>query len=359
MDEARTGELIDLRSDTVTRPDAAMRRAMARAEVGDDVYGEDPTVRRLEEEGAAAAGQEAALFVPSGIMGNQIALRLLAPPGSEVLCDSRAHVLLYEMGGMAALSGLQPRTLPSADGLPPPAAWAEAIVPRGGYRVPTGALALENSHNMAGGAVYPRERLEPVLALARSARLPVHLDGARLFNAALALGISPAALAAGFDTVMFCLSKGLGAPVGSLLCASRERIGEARQIRRLFGGGMRQVGVLAAAGLVALREGPARLARDHEHAQRLARALAALPGVEIDPGQVRTNILIFRLIGRRAAPERDLSGPVVRRLARRGLLASPVDRERIRLVTHRDVGRRQIGRAIEILQEVLGGRRRS
>ncbi|MCL4837994.1 MAG: aminotransferase class I/II-fold pyridoxal phosphate-dependent enzyme [Thermoanaerobaculia bacterium] len=358
MSARRVDGPVDLRSDTVTRPDAAMRRAMAGAVVGDDVYGEDPTVRRLEEEAAAAVGQEAALFVPSGIMGNQIALRLLAPPGSEVLCDERAHILLYEMGAMAALSGLQPRTLGSHDGLPPPAAWAAALVPRGGYRVPTGVLALENSHNMAGGVPYPRERIDPVLALARGAALPAHLDGARIFNAAAAVGTSAAELAAGFDTVMFCLSKGLGAPVGSLLCASRERIREARQLRRLFGGGMRQVGVLAAAGLVALREGPRRLPRDHEHARRLAAALAELPGAEIDPARVRTNILIFRVIDRRAAAGSDAAGPVLRRLARLGVLASPVDRERIRLVTHRDVGGAQIERAIAALQKVLGGRRR-
>ena len=358
MSGSEAGGAIDLRSDTVTRPDAAMRRAMARAVVGDDVYGEDPTVRRLEDEAATAVGQEAALFVPSGIMGNQVALRLLAPPGSEVLCDQRAHILLYEMGGMAALSGLQPRTLASEDGLPSPAAWAEAIVPRGGYRVPTGVLALENSHNMAGGTAFPRERIDPVLALARAAGLPAHLDGARIFNAAAAVGVAPAVLAGGFDTVMFCLSKGLGAPVGSLICASRERIREARQLRRLFGGGMRQVGVLAAAGLVALREGPRRLPRDHGHAQRLAHALAALPGVDLDPRQVQTNIVIFRVVDRRAAAGTDLAGPVLRRLGRLGVLASPVDRDRIRLVTHRDVDGPQIGRAIAALQKVLGGRRR-
>ena len=329
---------------------------MARAEVGDDVYGEDPTVRRLEEEGRRRPGRRRRSS-SSGIMGNQIALRLLAPPGSEVLCDSRAHVLLYEMGGMAALSGLQPRTLPSADGLPAPAAWAEAIVPGADTAFPPARWRSKTA------TTCRRRRLLPG-AYRAGARARALRPGCRSIRRRAALQRRararhlPAALAAGFDTVMFCLRRASGAPVGSLLCASRERIGEARQIRRLFGAGCGR-SVLAAAGLVALREGPPRLARDHEHAQRLARALAALPGVEIDPGQVRTNILIFRLIGRRAAPERDLSGPVVRRLARRGLLASPVDRERIRLVTHRDVGRRQIGRAIEILQEVLGGRRRS
>ena len=331
------GPMIDLRSDTVTRPTAAMRRAMAEAEVGDDVYGEDPTVRRLEEEAAAAVGHEAALFVPSGIMGNQIALRLLAPPASEVLCDRLAHVLLYEMGAMAALSGLQPRPLDSDDGLPAAARWEEALVPRGGYRVATGVLALEQSHNMAGGRVYDPVRVDAVLRVARRAGVPVHLDGARLFNAATALGVPAARLAAGFDTVMFCLSKGLGAPVGSLLVSTASRIAEARQVRRLFGGGMRQVGVLAAAGLVALRDGPGRLAEDHALATFLARELAALPAVDIDPATVQTNIVIFRCRGEDDAGGSSPAASLVARLRALGVLVSAVDRERVRLVTHRDV----------------------
>ena len=346
---------IDLRSDTVTRPSPAMRRAMAEAEVGDDVYGEDPTVRALEEEAAAALGKEAALFVPSGIMGNQIALRLLAPRGSELLCDARAHVLLFEVGAMAALSGIQARPLESVDGLPAPAVFGAALSPRGGYRVPTGALALENSHNVAGGRVYPRARLEPILELARQAGLPVHLDGARIWNAALALGTTPAELARGFDTVMFCLSKGLGAPVGSLLCADRERIAEARQARRQLGGAMRQVGVLAAAGRVALVESPPLLERDHAHARRLAEALAQCAGVELDLDGVQTNIVIFRVIGAGGAGGGGGDTPAARWVARArsaGLLASSFGPDRVRLVTHRDLDGAAIERALGVVREL-------
>jgi len=342
---------IDLRSDTVTRPSPAMRRAMAEAEVGDDVYGEDPTVRALEEEGAAALGKEAALFVPSGIMGNQIALRLLAPRGSELLCDARAHVVMFEMGALAALSGILARPLDSTDGLPAPEAFRDAITPRGGYRVPTGALALENTHNVAGGRVYPRARLDPILALATEAGLPVHLDGARIFNAALALGTTPAALARGFDTVMFCLSKGLGAPVGSLLCADRERIAEARQVRRQLGGAMRQVGVLAAAGRVALAESPPLLERDHRHARRLAETLAETPGVELDLDGVETNIVIFRLTAPAAGEEPPAAAWVARARAA-GLLASSFGPDRVRLVTHRDLDGAAIDRAVGIVREL-------
>jgi threonine aldolase len=340
-------DLIDLRSDTVTRPDAAMRRAMAEAEVGDDVYGEDPTVRRLEEESAAALGFPAALFVPSGIMGNQIGLRLLAPRGSELLCDHRAHVLLFEMGAPAALSGILTRPLPSADGLPDVEAFRAAFVPRGGYRVPTGAIALENTHNVAGGRAFSRARLEPILEFARAAELPVHLDGARIWNAATAIGTTPAELVRGCDTVMFCFSKGLGAPVGSVLCASSERIAEARQIRRLLGGAMRQVGVLAAAALVALREGPGRLAGDHARARRLAEALADLPGLAIDPASVETNIGVLRVL-----PRADESAPAARWSAaakEAGVLVSPLDAEHVRFVTHRDLDDADVDEAIRRL----------
>ncbi len=341
-------EPIDLRSDTVTRPTSAMRRAMAEAEVGDDVYREDPTVRALEEEAAAALGLPAALFTPSGIMGNQIALRLLAPRGTELLCDQRAHVLLFEMGAMAALSGIQPRPLASDDGLPPPQAFRAAIVPRGTYRVGTGALAVENTHNVAGGRVFSRERIEAVLAVAREAGLPVHLDGARIWNAAVALGTTPAVLAAGFDSVMFCLSKGLGAPVGSLLCGTRELVAEAREVRRLLGGAMRQVGVLAAAGRVALAEGPLEIPRDHDNARRLAAAIAEVPWLEIDTGAVESNILMFRV---RWAPEAE--SPAARWCARareRGLLAHPFDADHVRLVTHRDLTDSAIARACDLLR---------
>ncbi|HYH45371.1 MAG TPA: GntG family PLP-dependent aldolase [Thermoanaerobaculia bacterium] len=338
---------IDLRSDTVTRPDAEMRRAMAEAEVGDDVYGEDPTVAVLEEEAAAAVGQEAALFVPTGTMGNQIALHLHARPGCEVICDAAAHILHFEMGAMAALSGLLPKPLPSPDGLMDPAAVEAAVAPDIGYKSRTGLIAVENTHNLAGGTVYDRPHLEALLDVARRHRLPIHLDGARIFNAAIALGVPAAELGAGFDSVQFCLSKGLGAPVGSLICGSRPFVVEARRVRKMFGGGMRQVGVLAAAGLVALRKGPARLADDHANARLLAEALAGLPGIELDPTRVRTNIVVFGLT------EGDAVG-FLARLRDKGVLGVPVGPRTVRLVTHRDAPRERVEQAITRIREAVG-----
>jgi threonine aldolase len=338
---------IDLRSDTVTRPDAEMRRAMAEAEVGDDVYGEDPTVAVLEEEAAAAVGQEAALFVPTGTMGNQIALHLHARPGCEVICDGAAHILHFEMGAMAALSGLLPKPLPSPDGLMDPAAVEAAIAPDISYKSRTGLIAVENTHNLAGGTVYDRPRLAALIEVARRHRLPIHLDGARIFNAAVDLGVPAAELGTGFDSVQFCLSKGLGAPVGSLICGSRPFVAEARRVRKMFGGGMRQVGVLAAAGLVALRKGPARLADDHANARLLAEALAELPGIELDPTRVRTNIVVFALTSGDA-------GGFLARLRDQGVLGVPVGPSTIRLVTHRDAPRERVEQAIERIREAVG-----
>lgn len=352
-----TQDRIDLRSDTVTLPDAEMRRAMAEAEVGDDVYGEDPTVRLLEEEAAAAVGLEAAVFVPSGTMGNQIALHLHGSPGEEVICDAACHVLLYEMGGMAALSGLLPRTISSPGGLLDAAAVEAAVVRDPTYHARTGLITVENTHNMGGGTIYDRPHLARILDVARRYGLPVHCDGARIFNAAVALGTTAAALAAGFDSVMFCLSKGLGAPVGSLLCGSRDFIAEARRVRKMLGGGMRQAGVLAAAGLIALRKGPGRLADDHEKAARLGRALAEIPGIVIDPASVQTNIVIFRvepeLVGGTVPPE-GTSAAFLARLREAGILGGQVDAQRVRLVTHRDVSRERIEEAIERIRKVVG-----
>jgi threonine aldolase len=347
---------IDLRSDTVTRPDDEMRRAMATAEVGDDVFGEDPTAQRLEEEAAAAVGMEAALFVPSGTMGNQIALHLHGRPGGEVICDSMCHIVNYEIGGMAALSGLLPRTLISPGGLLDPEAVETVIAPKASYRAPTVLIEVENSHNMAGGTVYDRARLEALLAVGRSHGLPVHMDGARIFNAALALGTTVPALAAGFDSLMYCLSKGLGAPVGSLLCGRRDFVTEARRVRKMLGGGMRQVGILAAAGLVALHKGPARLPEDHENAGRLARAVAELRGVELDLATVRTNIVIFRLTPRffgGASPKGGLTPAFLARLKETGVLGSTVSHDQVRLVTHRDVNGAQVDQAIERIQGLV------
>jgi threonine aldolase len=335
---------VDLRSDTVTRPDAAMRRAMAEAVVGDDVYGEDPTVRRLEEEGADAAGFEAALFVPSGTMGNQIALHLHGERGTEVLSDARAHVNEYEMAGAAAWSGLQSRTVAAADGLAGAAEWRAALHPRSSFRARTSVMVLENTHNMAGGRAFGRERVNPILALARAAEVRVHLDGARIFNAAVALGVSAAALTAGFDSVMFCLSKGLGAPVGSLLAGERRWIDEARLVRKRLGGGMRQAGVLAAAGLEALRHGPGRLAEDHRRARRLAEAIVA-SGFDLQLSAVETNIVIFG-----TAP--DGAEEVVAQLGERGVACAPVSPSAVRFVTHRDIDDAGIERAITALRDV-------
>ncbi len=326
-----------------------MRRAMAEAEVGDDVFGEDPTVERLQDEAAAAVGREAALFVPSGTMGNQICLRLHAARGTEVICDAQSHVLNYEMAAMAALSGLLPRAIPSADGLPDIDAIERAIAPDVSYRARSGVIAVENTHNMMGGRVFGRDRVDPVLALARRRGLPAHLDGARIFNAATALGVPAAAVAAGFDSVMFCLSKGLGAPVGSLVCAGKSFIAEARRVRKMFGGGMRQVGVLAAAGLVALRDGPSRLAEDHARAAKLARALVELRGIELDPAQVTTNIVIFRVLPewfRDGPPAEGTSLGLLARLREKGVLGVPVSADQVRFVTHLDVDGAAIDRAI-------------
>jgi threonine aldolase len=348
---------IDLRSDTVTQPDEEMRRAMAEAEVGDDAYGEDPTVRLLEEESAAAVGLEAALFVPSGTMGNQIALHLHGSPGEEVICDAMSHVLFFEMGAMAALSGLLPRAISSPGGLLDAMAIETAVIRDVAYRPRVGVITVENTHNMGGGTVYDRPHLERILDVAVRHGVPVHCDGARIFNAAVALGTTAAVLAAGFDSVMFCLSKGLGAPVGSLLCGSRDFIVEARRLRKMFGGGMRQAGVLAAAGLVALRKGPGRLADDHEKAARLGRALAEVPGIVIDPASVQTNIVIFRvepeLVGGRVPPE-GTSVAFLTRLREAGVLGGLVDSQRVRLVTHRDVSGDGIEEAIERIRAVVG-----
>ncbi len=343
-----SGPVIDLRSDTLTKPTAAMREAMARAEVGDDVYGEDPTVNRLERRAAEIFGREAALFVPTGTMGNQIAVRLHTRPGMEVICESRAHVLDWEMGMVAEFSGCQLRPVVAADGR---LRWEEieaAIAPEIYYRAPTGLVCLENTHNMAGGVVTPLPVLERVWEGAARAGLPVHLDGARVFNAATALGVGVRELTRGFATVMFCLSKGLGAPVGSMLVGSRELMARARSVRKALGGGMRQAGVLAAAGLIALEEMPARLGEDHANARLLAEAVAGLPGVEFDLGRVESNIMIFGLVGERTAAE------VVAGLRERGVLASAVGPRAVRFVTHYDVSQADCERAAAATREVMG-----
>ncbi len=354
--------VVDLRSDTVTRPDAEMRRAMAGAEVGDDAYGEDPTVRRLEERAAEETAQEAALYVPSGTMGNQVALHVHGFPGGELICDARSHVLHYEMGGLAALSGLLPRTVDTPHGQLTPADVEPLVAPRASLRARTALVVAETSHNVAGGTVYRPEELDALVALVGRLGLPLHLDGARVFNAAVALGVPVARLTAGVSSVSFCLSKGLGAPVGSVLCGPRDFIAEARRVRKMFGGGMRQAGVIAAAGLVALDRGPAHLERDHEHARRLAAALAELPGIDLDPERVVTNIVVFgvspdgaRKLFPGLAEDRDPVDAVLRRLADRGVLGSRISSTRARLVTHRDVDAAGIERAVSAIAALAPG----
>lgn len=337
---------IDLRSDTVTRPDDAMRRAMASAEVGDDVYGEDPTVAELEVRAAEAMGMEAAVFVPSGTMGNQIAMQLHTRRGDEILCDSLSHIANYEMGALAALSGVQPRLLESKNGLLQPTVVRDAVVSDVPYQSRTTALVVENTHNLGGGSVYPLAQLAELVELAEECSLKIHLDGARIFNAAVALDCPVAVLTRGFDSVSFCLSKGLGAPVGSLLCGSAEMMVEARRVRKMLGGGMRQVGILAAAGLLALRDGPSRLAEDHRNAAFLAEELGAMEGIVVDEVEIRTNIVLCRL---QAADAGRFAGA----LAERGVLAIPLLGGRFRFVTHRDVSRSDVQTAVDVVREVL------
>ncbi len=324
-----------------------MRAAMAAAEVGDDVYGEDPTVNLLERRAAETFGREAALFVPTGTMGNQIAIRLHTQPGQEVIAESRAHILDWEMATTAVFSGCLVRAVIADRGI---LTWKHiepAIYARGAFRAATGLIEIENTANLAGGTVTPLPVLEEIWEGAKKRKLPIHLDGARIFNAATALGVDVKTLTRGFDTVMFCLSKGLGAPVGSMLTGSAELIGRARLFRKALGGGMRQVGVLAAAGLIALEQMPARLHEDHANARLLAEVLSATEGVEIDPDTVETNIVIFRLTGGLSAAD------LVARLKTRRVLASAVGPDSIRLVTHMDVNREACVAAGEVLAEEI------
>jgi threonine aldolase len=340
--------VIDLRSDTVTRPTAKMRKAMAEAEVGDDVYGEDPTVNRLEARAAEIFGREAALFLPTGTMGNQVAIRLHTQHGQEVVCEARAHVLDWEMGMTAAFSGCTLRTVAAERGILTWELVRGAVFQKVPFHTSTGLICVENTHNMAGGTVTPAATAREICAGAHALGLPVHLDGARIFNAAAALGVGVKELTGGFDTVMFSLSKGLGAPVGSMLVGSTAAMARARLFRKALGGGMRQAGVLAAAGLIALEEMPARLGEDHANARLLAQA-AARHKAEIDLTTVQTNIVIFNLRGGGDA------AAFCAALKERGVLASGIGPRAVRLVTHYDVSREDCERAAEVVGEVLEG----
>lgn len=340
--------IIDLRSDTVTKPTSAMRRAMAQAEVGDDVYGEDPTVNRLQDRAAEIFEREAALFVPTGCMGNLVAVKTWTRPGMEVICDQKGHVNNYELASMSAVAGCMPRTTAAPDGILSWELIEPLIRPKIYYTSQTGLISLENTHNMHGGAVYTREQTDAICGQAKPFGLPVHMDGARIFNAAVALNCDVARLTSKCDSVMFCLSKGLGAPVGSMLVGSRDFIEKARINRKLVGGGMRQAGVLAAAGLVALEESPKRLHYDHENAKRLAEGLAGIKSIRIDPAKVVTNIVIFdvQASGKTAAEASTA-------LRERGVLANPTGKHTIRMVTHCDVDRPGIERTITETAHVL------
>jgi threonine aldolase len=343
--------MIDLRSDTVTRPSDKMRAAMAAAEVGDDVFGEDPTVNRLQERAAVIFEKESALFVPTGSMGNEIAVKLHTKPGHEIIIEERGHVLNYELGAAALISGVTIRPVKSLDGSGH-LTWEEIMpalhIDPPYWVAPTALICLENTHNFAGGSVMTAAQCSSVCEKAHAIGLPVHMDGARIFNASAALNEPVADLTRDCDSVMFTLSKGLGAPVGSILLGSKDFVDEARVWRKRLGGGMRQIGILAAAGLVALEDGPKRLQMDHENAHALAEGLADLPGLTIDPSTVRTNIVIFDVSGTGST-----ASEICTRLKDAGVLAIGISETQIRMVTHCDVSRADIDSTLNVLRRLL------
>lgn len=341
---------IDFRSDTVTKPTAAMRRAMAEAEVGDDVYNEDPTVNLLEQRAAAICGKEAALFVPTGTMGNTIGVKLHTEHGQEVICESRSHIQNYELSMLAWFAGCLTRTIIAEDGI---LSWRKIhaeIRPLGPHAAPTGLVEIENTHNMAGGTVYPLDTIREICEESHKLGLPVHMDGARVFNAAEALGVSVAEVVAPVDTVTFCLSKALGAPAGSMLCGAQVLMDKGRLLRKRLGGGMRQTGVLAAAGLIALEEMPAKLAADHANAKFMAEGLAAIPRIRVER-EPQTNILFYDVT------ETGYSGTGFSdKLKERGVhMNAASGPSRLRLLTHFDVNRADCIRALEVVRAVATG----
>ena len=339
--------MIDLRSDTVTWPTDEMRQAMAEAVVGDDVYGEDPTVNRLEELGAQKVGKEASLFVPSGTMSNLVALLAHTRPGEEIIVGAEAHIYYYEVGGLARVAGVLPRLIDDRDGVFTAGAIEKTFRPPNPHFPETRLICLENTHNRGGGAITPVENMREIYDLSREHGLAVHLDGARIFNAAVATGRPATDFTRYADSVTFCLSKGLSAPVGSLLAGTREFVARARKARKLVGGGMRQAGVLAAAGIVALERMVERLAEDHANAKRLAEGLADIPGIIIDPRRVQTNIVSYEL-----AP-RITDGEFLARLRDRGVLAGSSAPQRIRMVANRMVSAADVETALEAVWAVM------
>jgi len=341
--------MIDLRSDTVTTPTDGMRKAMACAEVGDDVYGEDPTVNRLQDMVAAMLSKRYALFVPSGTMANQLAVRTQTQPGQEIIVESTSHIVRYEQGAAGALAGVQLHWVPGERGIITAEQVEGAIRPNNPHNIPTGLICLENTHNAGGGTIYPLSTIEKIKSVANQHGIPMHLDGARLMNAVAATTLPPAAYAQHFDTVSLCLSKGLGAPVGSLLISSQQDVIErARRFRRMYGGAMRQAGVLAAAGIYALEHHVTRLPEDHSHAKKLARLLQQIPSVRISAQHVETNIVIFEVIDQRRTPQE-----IVAALKQQGVLINAVGGLSYRAVTHLNISSKQIEEAGTIFARVL------
>jgi threonine aldolase len=338
--------IIDLRSDTITRPSSAMRQAMAHAEVGDDMFGEDPTVALLESRVADLLGKEAALFTPSGIMANQLALRAHTEPGDEVIIDGNAHIYYYEGGGPAAISGVMCRCLPGLRGIFTAEQMEAVLRPVDQHYAPTKLVCLENTHNRGGGKIWPQQEVKEIARLARERGIRMHLDGARLWNAAAASGRSERELAEEFDSVAVCFSKGLGAPVGSALCGSREFIQRARRFRKMFGGGMRQAGIIAAGALHALDHHRQRLVEDHHNARLLAEGLCKLPGIDLDPSSVETNIVMARLHS--VSAER-----FAQELHEAGLRLFPRGHDTIRAVTSMEVTSADVLQAISIFEQTM------
>ncbi len=339
---------IDLRSDTVTKPTPEMRQAMFDAEVGDDVYGEDPTVNRLEARAAEVFGKEAGLFVPTGTMGNTIAIKCLTQHGQEVICDARGHLLNYELSMTAWFAGCLIRPIHTDDGILTWDRIEKEIRPLGPHAADTGCIEIENTHNMAGGTVYPQELIDEICDKAHARGIQVHMDGARVFNAATAAGRCVKEICAGVDTVMFCLSKALGAPAGSMVVGPKALIDRGRLYRKRLGGGMRQAGVLAAAGLISLEKMPLRLGEDHANAQLLAEGLKAIPRITVTPEKPATNIVIFGVSG-----TGKTGGEISAALKRMGVLINPINASTMRAVTHYDVTRKDCENALEALKSAV------
>lgn len=345
-------KVIDLRSDTVTRPTPEMREAMYRAEVGDDVYGDDPTVNRLEALGAQMVGKEAAVFVPSGTMGNQTSIMAWTSRGEEIIVEEQAHVYMYEVGGPAVLAGVQVRPIRGRYGVMDPTEVKAAIRPKNIHFPRTSLICIENTHNRSGGCVVPIENMRAIYEIAQDAGIKVHLDGARVFNAAVALGVDVKEITQYCDSVQFCLSKGLCAPVGSLVAGPRDFIERVRKYRKMLGGGMRQAGVLAAAGIVALQKMVARLAEDHANARKLAEGIIKIPGLSVDMATVQTNMVAVSTRGL------GIDGPeFVALMKPRGVLFNADLPYRVRMVTHHDVTSEDIDEALERIREAVASRR--